>query len=186
MTAKINWLEDGEVIKNLSMGGMTCDDIGRIYNVCRASISFGLKKYYPELSLIKTGKSLSVEAVKAERISRMFQKSGRITGRHQDALSKAHSKFFTTKKNNAKYGKWKWDISIHDIEFPVVCPMLGIVINWFSVGGRDESSPSLDRLNSSIGYVKGNVVVCSWRANRLKNNGTAAELRRIADFLDNL
>lgn len=37
-------------------------------------------------------------------------------------------------------------------------------------------SPSLDRIDSSKGYVKGNVRVISARANMLKNNATVEEL----------
>jgi hypothetical protein len=51
------------------------------------------------------------------------------------------------------------------------------------VTGRD-SSPSLDRIDNSKGYVKGNVAVISFRANTLKNNATADELRAIANFMD--
>lgn len=48
-------------------------------------------------------------------------------------------------------------------------------------GGR-SNSPSLDRLVPSIGYVRGNVAVVSWKANRAKNNLTARELRHLAIF----
>lgn len=45
-------------------------------------------------------------------------------------------------------------------------------------------SPSLDRLDSSKGYVKGNVRVISKRANQLKNNATVEEMRMVlADLI---
>jgi hypothetical protein len=42
----------------------------------------------------------------------------------------------------------------------------------------------LDRIDNNEGYVKGNVAVISFRANTLKNNATAEELRAIADYMD--
>lgn len=49
-----------------------------------------------------------------------------------------------------------------------------------------DYSPSLDRIDSSKGYVKGNVMIMSYRANVIKNSGTALEHRQIAEFLENL
>lgn len=63
-----------------------------------------------------------------------------------------------------------------DIIIPDVCPILGIPL--FKVGGKPTpNSPSLDRIDSSKGYVKGNVWVVSWRANWIKNNSTISELK---------
>ena len=47
-----------------------------------------------------------------------------------------------------------------------------------------DQSPTLDRINSTRGYVKGNVVIISYRANMIKNCGTAEEHRLIANFID--
>jgi hypothetical protein len=47
-----------------------------------------------------------------------------------------------------------------------------------------DTSPSLDKINPELGYVPGNVAIISYRANRIKNNGTAEEHRLIADWMD--
>lgn len=36
----------------------------------------------------------------------------------------------------------------------------------------------------AMGYVKGNIIVISNRANRIKNNATIPELRAVADFFE--
>lgn len=46
-----------------------------------------------------------------------------------------------------------------------------------------DSIPSLDRLDSTRGYVRGNVAVISWRANKLKNSARVEELERIAAWM---
>lgn len=47
-----------------------------------------------------------------------------------------------------------------------------------------DNSPTLDRIDSSLGYVKGNVLFISYRANVIKNCGTAQEHRLIAEFIE--
>ena len=48
----------------------------------------------------------------------------------------------------------------------------------------NESSPSIDRVNPTKGYIKGNVAILCWRCNRIKQNATPQELRIIANFMD--
>ena len=66
---------------------------------------------------------------------------------------------------------------------PVIFPVLGIKLEQNErVFG--DNSPSLDRFIPELGYVKDNVAVISWLANRLKSNGTAEQIRKIADWMD--
>lgn len=48
--------------------------------------------------------------------------------------------------------------------------------------GGGANSPSLDRIEPDLGYVAGNAIVISNRANRLKSDATIDELRAIASF----
>jgi hypothetical protein len=65
------------------------------------------------------------------------------------------------------------------------CPVLGIPMVWGSEGGI-EVSPSLDRIIPELGYVEGNVVWISRRANRLKSDASVEELERILSFYKNI
>ncbi len=67
----------------------------------------------------------------------------------------------------------EFEVELEDIVVPLYCPILGVVLTLDSKA--TSTSPSLDRIDSSKGYVKGNVAVISKRANTIKNNGTAAE-----------
>lgn len=77
------------------------------------------------------------------------------------------------------------DITAVDISIPQYCPILGLKLK-VSDGKLSDSSPSLDRIDSSLGYVKGNIHVISLRANRIKNDATVKELALIADYFSNL
>jgi hypothetical protein len=89
---------------------------------------------------------------------------------------------FRKKKANATKTGTDFTINFGDLEFPTHCPILGIELDYFAEN-RSENTVSFDRIDSNKGYVSGNVVVISWRANRIKNDGTADEHQKIADFL---
>lgn len=65
-------------------------------------------------------------------------------------------------------------ISLEDISIPQRCPLLDIPLIRSSK--TSPNSPSLDRKDSSLGYVPGNVWVISQRANTAKGNLTPDEL----------
>lgn len=76
-----------------------------------------------------------------------------------------------------------FNLTTADITIPHECPVLGIPI-IVGANKASDNSPSLDRVVPAVGYVPGNVLVISNRANRIKNNATAAELRQVADFFE--
>lgn len=66
-----------------------------------------------------------------------------------------------------------------------VCPVFQTRLNLPSHGGNTLSpaKPSLDRMVPDKGYVPGNVVWISLRANQMKNDGNSEELFRVAEWL---
>lgn len=89
-------------------------------------------------------------------------------------------------KSRAKRSGLDFDLVLGDLHIPHLCPALGIPLFKKAGRGGGPNSPSLDRIDSSRGYVKGNVVVVSWRANSLKKDATPDELERIASFFRQL
>ena len=76
-----------------------------------------------------------------------------------------------------------FDICIEDITVPTVCPILGIQLKLGARDGLEDASPTIDRVIQERGYVKGNVVVISHRANTIKNSGTAEEHKKISEWM---
>ncbi len=89
---------------------------------------------------------------------------------------------FRHAKLRAKQKGMAFDITIEDIVVPECCPLLGMRLRVVD-GSREWDSPTLDRVDNAKGYVRGNVWVISWRANRLKSDATAEELMNIATRL---
>lgn len=86
-------------------------------------------------------------------------------------------------KKRAREKCREFSIDIGDVVVPELCPILGIPLQ-VSDGMWTDNSPTLDRIDSAKGYVKGNVCVISHRANRIKSNGTAEEHRKIAEYIE--
>lgn len=78
-----------------------------------------------------------------------------------------------------------FDLSREDIFIPDKCPVLGIPIE-LGLDKLSDSSPTLDKIIPKFGYVRGNIIVVSWRANRLKSNAEIWEMQALSKFYTNL
>lgn len=92
-------------------------------------------------------------------------------------------------KKRALEGNYPFNIDQEDIIFIEKCPILGINLDWTYCNGRTNNTPSLDKINPKLGYVKGNVQVISWLANLMKSNANKEELemfcKNIPKYLNN-
>ena len=78
-------------------------------------------------------------------------------------------------KQRAKKRGIEFSIKESDIHIPDFCPILGIPLIR-KVGKCTDNSPSVDRIDSTHGYIKNNVQVISTKANKLKNSASLEEL----------
>jgi hypothetical protein len=87
-----------------------------------------------------------------------------------------HSARVRAQKKNLPF-----NLGLDDIIIPDVCPVLGIPLK---TGTRKDhwDAPTLDRIFLDQGYVKGNVVVISWRANFIRSNATLDELEKVLAY----
>ena len=79
-------------------------------------------------------------------------------------------------RNRAKRKGIEFNIDETDITIPEICPLLEIPIEYGTKSNYDRS-PSLDRIDNTKGYIKGNVWVISQKANAMKNSATFEELK---------
>lgn len=83
-------------------------------------------------------------------------------------------------KLRAKEKGLECTISLRDVVIPGECPLLGVPLVSGNRRRPVDGSPTLDRIDNTMGYVPGNVWVISYRANKIKNDATVAELFLIA------
>lgn len=88
---------------------------------------------------------------------------------------------WVSSKNNAYNNGLVHDLEIEDIVIPEYCPVLGFKL---AMNGRFPNSMSIDKIDPTKGYTKGNVRVISFKANRLKSNGRLEDFRAIVAYLE--
>lgn len=87
-------------------------------------------------------------------------------------------KIYDRAKTRATRKGREFNIEVADIVIPDVCSVFGVPLVE-----ETEYAPSIDRIDSSKGYIKGNIQIISRRANLLKNNATIEELEMVINFL---
>ena len=81
----------------------------------------------------------------------------------------------TIDRRGRKHTSWE------AIEYPQVCTVLGIKLDW-GMNGLTDNSPSLDRDNNKLGYIKGNVMIMSNLANKMKSSATPEQLKQFSRY----
>lgn len=91
-------------------------------------------------------------------------------------------------RQRAKDNHVPFGIEIEDVVIPKTCPVFGttLLINRPRDGNgkAQDNTPSLDRVIPVLGYIRGNVQVISWRANRLKQAMTPGEAKLLSQYMD--
>ena len=96
------------------------------------------------------------------------------------------ARLLTKARERARRDGTEFTITLADVQnaWPKngLCPALKLRLRS-GIKRVIPESPTLDRLDTTFGYVPGNIAVISRQANMLKNNGTARELELIAKWM---
>lgn len=87
-------------------------------------------------------------------------------------------------KTRANKANLPFNLEVEDIIIPEYCPILDIKLErkeYGKGGSFQPNSPSLDKIIPSKGYVKGNVMVISMKANIMKCNASIEELIKFSE-----
>lgn len=160
--SKTIWKEEIENISNILSTGKTIEEVGKVYSVSKQRIYQVMEKFGLETINRKKKNFLRDKEIKYYWLNRILV--------------------------NKKFSKIERRELLESMDVPDICPMLGVELNYNGTGvegwgSKKENSPSLDRIDSSKGYVKDNIQVISWRANRIKNDSTPEELIKIATYM---
>jgi hypothetical protein len=87
-------------------------------------------------------------------------------------------------KSSAKKRNITFDlnlIDLYELSYPITCPILNIPLTH-NKGKPADNSFSIDRIDNDKGYIKDNLMVISYKANRIKNNSTTTELQALINY----
>lgn len=134
-------------------------------------------------------RSMCIDCHSARRIARYAKATKDEEFRKQHALCSAEWRkkniakaMFIRARSRAKNKNLDFNITIEDIQIPEFCPILGIKLEPAN-GLASDNSPSLDRIDSNLGYIKENIIVCSYRANRIKNDSSFEEIEKLYSWI---
>lgn len=85
-------------------------------------------------------------------------------------------------KKRARQHDIPFDIDITDVVVPLTCPIT-LEVMIFNRGTFQRNSASLDRVDPTKGYVKGNIQVISWAANKAKAELTPDMIHRLSEYI---
>jgi len=102
-------------------------------------------------------------------------------------MQKQTCRMFNGARSRAKQKNIPFNLDLDFLRSIVVshCPILGMELAWSTnrLNGNTTlpNSPSLDRIDPTKGYVKGNVWIISHKANCIKSNASHEELKLVTE-----
>lgn len=105
-----------------------------------------------------------------------IKEKSRIKNRTNRSYTMWRDARYRAKKYNLPF-----DIEVDDIIIPELCPILNIKLDLSTK--NKNYSPSLDKINPKLGYIKSNIRVISFRANRLKSDLTINEIKKLYEYV---
>jgi hypothetical protein len=131
------------------------------------------QKYVSNLSCVEC-KNIKTKSLEHRKISKE---------NYEELGTKFIKAMWWRAKKRAEKSGIEFDIELGDIDIPKVCPVFGF---QFEVGvgkGPTDKSPSLDRIDNAKGYVKNNVQVISFKANRMKSDCTVYDVEKLLCYM---
>lgn len=140
------------VIKQLNEDGLTDSAIARKLNKANSTIN-----YYRNNVL-----NLPANQIKRSYLSKYDRLRGYIIRNVK----------FSAKRRNIEF-----NLNFTDFDLPIFCPILNIKLKYLGESsGNSFDHVTLDRIDNSKGYIKGNVIIISRLANAMKNEASFDQL----------
>jgi hypothetical protein len=107
-----------------------------------------------------------------------YHREGSKEKRNAYELLNARNLLYLAAKSRARKKGREFSIELEDVQIPEKCP-----VTLKPLIPKTPDAPSIDRIDNTRGYIKGNVQVISKRANLAKNSLTIAELERLLGLI---
>jgi len=129
----------------------------------------------------KERKAKSDKAYRTKRGRDSFNEANRKHYR-EEIMKDQRKVMLRNARTRAKTKGLPFDLVLEDIVIPERCPVLGVEFRKEVVRNMRYCA-SLDRILPELGYIRGNVEVISFRANKLKNDATVEEIEAVLSYM---
>lgn len=154
--------------------------------VCNIELTTDNQKEYHRKNYVH--KCITCVRVKSRSIARKYYSDNLVTSqersnKYNKKNKEENPRYYTARQMQASSRKraskkgWDYDLTTKYIEslMSETCPIMGKALEYG--GAKSQFSASLDRIDSSKGYVVGNVWIISSLANTMKSNATIEQLK---------
>ena len=145
------------------------------YQTHKEKIKARVREYYHNVYKVRWANA--TEEQLAERRKKCNENTAKTKPWLTRRKRRPEAYLFNIARQRSKKKNMEFSITLEDLKMPEFCPLLGIKLD--SYADNIDVHPSIDRIDSSKGYVKGNVWIVSHRANRIKGDATFGELIKI-------
>jgi hypothetical protein len=128
-----------------------------------------------------SNKPLFAKIARKNRLKRGLEYERQVSKAYRRANPARH--MLNRARMRSRLKGFEFNITIEDVVIPEFCPVLGLKLLIGDYRPRHPQLASLDRIDNSKGYVKGNVRVISNRANELKRDASLEEIRAIKSYV---
>lgn len=163
-----------EMIVEQIDNGLKIDEIlcEVIFNI---PIELDTQRY--ELIMYYPNKLKEIKYINEQVINNLYAEYGETITIMKNNSTKANARGAIAKRaqERAKLYNTECNITSEDIKLISTCPLLNVPLEYNN-NVANNFSASLDRINPSLGYIKGNIQVVSMLANSMKSSASPEQL----------
>lgn len=175
---------DWDII-NSTNAGETLDSIGKRYGITRERVRQLVIRFRNRGYIKEPAMNVRARKAQEKRATKRIERYGIDVPFHakDDALLRKMKTRLTNLKNKCHQHGIAFNLDLGDLYPPPThCPALGIELDLLNALPLADNALSVDRIDPSKGYVKGNIELVSFRANKIKTNASLEEIEKVLDY----
>ena len=160
-------------------------------SICKSCISSYMKNYgQKNADIISHKRKRRYQENREQELKKMRERRKLMGWKWNETRRQRHKEnplleMYQSAKTRAKRKGLDFKLNPDDLTLPDKCPVLGIPL-IVSEETASNNSPTIDRIDNSKGYIPGNIIIISFKANTIKNTASIEDLQKVLTFYQGL